>query len=122
MAQASRTSPKLRKQIDQLGRLRDELAGLKASERQLSSEVQAAMAAGGHDTVASTGYIATLASRTELRIDLAKLRRKAGTKIFLDCIRVDTKAARRHFPEAVLEGMGERVERTVLRISAKAGG
>lgn len=112
----------LKKSVQQLGELRAQMADLKSAERELSDEITEAMTAAKVASVDSTDYVAQLAETRRLVLDVKKFRRKAGEKIFMDCARVDLKAARRHFPNSgELDKLGQVKASVQLRISRRPG-
>jgi len=115
------TATKLKKSVQQLGELRAQMTALKASERELTGAVVEAMRAGKLEQITSAGYAAQLTASRTLTLDVAKFRKKAGPKIFAACVRVDNKAARRHFSDAELEKLGTVAESVKLRISPRPG-
>lgn len=83
-------------QVDDLGRLRDRLHGLKFQETALTESLKAWLRKqkAGHRTAQGCDYEAELSQGKGLVIDdLARFRRAAGRK-FLHCVRVDLTLAR----------------------------
>ncbi len=105
--------------VQKLGAMRERIGKLEASERQLSKLVRDALEASKNGQVQSADFTACLAERRALQVDAAKLRRKAGPKLFMACIRVDVKAARRHFAENVLAKLGTVARSMQLRVSRR---
>jgi len=116
------TRKELKAKIDGLGRLRGELTMLKASERELSAEVEQAMAAAKLATLSAEIYSAQLAERKRLKIDPAKFRKKTGDAVFLQCASISVSQARAHLSEADLAKLGDYQSRTELRISELPSG
>lgn len=107
MANAKKVSKReLAGRISRLGKLRAELSTVHAAERQLTASVKAGMEANRVDQAAGNGFIATLATIESLTLDVAKFRAKAGPKKFLQCVKVDVKAARGFFGDKELAKLG----------------
>ena len=112
---------KLKKCVQQLGELRAQMTDLKSAERALSDEITEAMTGAKIATIESADYVAQLAEKSRLVLDVKKFRRKAGEKVFLECAKVDMKVARRHFDDKALEKLGEVKPSVQLRISRRPG-
>ncbi len=112
---------KLKKCVQQLGELRAQMTDLKSAERTLSDEITEAMTGAKVATVESTDYVAQLAEKNRLVLDVKKFLRKAGEKVFMECARVDMKVARRHFDDKALAKLGESKASVQLRISRRPG-
>ena len=112
----------LKDRIEPLGEIRRKADDLKASERQLSAEIRAALGARKNPLVETAHFVANLAERRSLTINPRKLRKKASDRVFLECVRVDLKVARRHFPQDQLDRLGTVARSRVLRISRKPAG
>lgn len=103
--------------ITRLGKLRQEKASVAAAERQLTDSVREAMEAKRLDEAKGNGFIATLATVSSLTVNVAKFRAKAGPTKFLQCVRVDVKAARGFFDDKTLAKLGTVAKSKQVRIS-----
>jgi len=108
--------------VQQLGTIREKLHRLEATERLLSDEVRAGLQRRKSGRVQSADWLACLAERTTLELDVAKLQRKATPEVFIACVTPNVKAARRHFTEAALKKMGRATTTTQLRVSRRPKG
>ena len=115
------TKAELKRKIDRLGDLREQMATLKAAERELTEQVCEGLTAARLGAMIADRFAAQLAEKRLLQIDAKKFRGKAGDKVFLQCAKVDVKKARQLFGDDVLEKCGEFTTRTELRISRKPG-
>jgi hypothetical protein len=113
------TLTEIRRNVQDLGKIRKQIDDLKGAERQLSGIVMQKMQSRRVDLIESKQYLAALAERSSLKIDPAKLRRKAGEKLFMALVRVDLKAARTHFQETDLKKLGEITTKTILNVSRR---
>lgn len=97
MATTGRKAPrKLVADVDALGKLRAEMAILKAAERELSIAVQKMMEDGSLQAVEGKVYSATLAVRETRKIAPGKLAKVLTPAKYADCLRVDLRTARKH--------------------------
>ncbi len=104
-------------QVQDLGRLREQLGETKAAERQLTDSVQAGLTNAKLSRLDSAEYSACFDERRTLVVSPAKLRRKLDDKTFMACIRVDLAAARRKLAAADLEKLGKYEPHAQLRVS-----
>ena len=82
-------------QVDRLGRLRDRLHALQFEERALTELVREALKKRKGKPIAGERYEAELIPTSrEVVEDLAGFRRAVGPRRFLECVRVELKAAR----------------------------
>jgi hypothetical protein len=109
------------KKVDELGRIKDELAEISSCERAAAAALKEAMQAAGLDNIQGRHFVAQLAEQTTLKLDAEEFWRMAGRKQFMECARVDLKAARKHFGDAELEAVGETVLSRQLRVSRRPG-
>jgi len=103
--------------VQDLGRLRDQLAEIKTAERELTDTVRAGLEQAGLPRLDSAEYSACLHEQRSLVVDPLRLRRKVGEKMFMSCIRVDLAAARRQVAAVDLDKLGRYELSTQLRIS-----
>jgi hypothetical protein len=111
--------------VDRLGALRDKLEPLRKAEGQLRDELTAAMAAAKVEAADGIRYQAVLDTVRTLTVDPAALRKMFGprrAKMFLECIRVDKRAALKHFAEKQLEKAGRFSVSRRLNTKKKASG
>ena len=111
------TRKQLISQVQDLGRLRDELGETKAAERRLADSVRAGLKQAKLTRLDSGEYSACLDERRTLVVSPARLRRKVDDKVFMACIRVDLAAARRRFDAPALAKLGKYERSECLRIS-----
>lgn len=119
------TRKQLIAQVQDLGRLREQLGEIKKAEGQLADCVRAGLAKAKLSRVDSADYSACLDERQTLVVNAAKLRRKLDDKAFMACIRVDLAAARRQLAAADLEKLGTyepHAQLRVLRLPAREEG
>lgn len=112
------------REVEQLGELREQIGRLKSSEREISDRVQTAMQAGALTNIESAAYVAQLAEARKLTIDVRKLKAslsKKDPKVFLDCVRPDLTACRRHLSPERLERLADVEKSLRLRISRRPG-
>lgn len=110
---------KLIRDVQTLGRLREQMGRLKTSERELSATVRGLMEAGKLTAAESADYAARLAETRRLKIDARTFKRQVGAKAFLDCVRVDVTTARRHLTTERLERIGDIETSVKLQVSRR---
>ena len=107
--------------VEQLGELRERVAAIKASERELTELVTDAMVAARIAVVESKTYIVNRGEKRRYALDLSHVRsRLRGTKLW-DCLRVDVTSARRHLGIDLVKRLADVQKTPELRVSRRPG-
>ena len=107
--------------VEQLGELRERAAATRASERELTELVTAAMQAADLTTVESADYAAQLAERRRLTLDPKHVKDRLRGAAMLECFRVDLTAARRRLGTDVVARLADVTTSIDLRVSRRPG-
>lgn len=110
------TKARLAEMIDELGELKDKLKPFADAERLAAKALREAMEACGVAAATGAQYAATLETTRTLDIDPVAFKRKAKPAVFVECLKIDNRAARKHFEEAELEKISKLSISTRLRI------
>ncbi|KKM40600.1 hypothetical protein LCGC14_1563700 [marine sediment metagenome] len=110
----------IERQLQRLGRLRQQRQALEAEENELTAAVRGRMSEHGITIVRSHDFQARLVRREQLNVDPAALQRRLSKKDFLACITVRVQEARKYLGNVALRRIGEVAESVQLRISPRA--
>ena len=110
----------IERQLQRLGRLRQQRQALEAEENELTAAVRGRMSEHDITIVRSNDFQARLVRREQLSVDPVALQRRLSKKDFLACITVRVQEARKYLGDVDLRRIGEVAESVQLRITARA--